>query len=277
MALKFMMLGPLVAMPLVLASAALAIQETPSESDSPPPPSPSETGSDTFVETWSDIQSNRAQAIQSIGKAPQLQAMRAQVRNVIRKSPSDFVNATRRNVIPELYQNEIAQFLVSVGYGPGDLPKAKGDAASIILAAENAVTGSASFADKQILSQMVVRAKPVSITPDTSLGDGFNSTIEFRVLESYKGSSAPDETFKIRQFSDRPPETPLQINTEQEFVLFLSSENYKFSAFKQRGRPSSASQFLGETFAPYLVQNGQMFPLGEGRPVPLSSIDRGTS
>ncbi len=105
------------------AIASIGVASKAQQSEVPPPPDPGVSGSDTYVATWEDIQEERSKAFATLGIAPQQQALRAQVRNSARKLVQNNLTATRSAEIPDLFIDEIAQLLLSIGYGPGGSPE----------------------------------------------------------------------------------------------------------------------------------------------------------
>lgn len=255
----------------VFSVGALAQQD-----EIPPPPTPAIDSDrpDSFVEEWANIQGKRDRALSALGRGAQLQAVQTQVRNTIRKDPSFFVEATRASEIPELYYKEVAQYLLSLGIGPGVLPKAGPEAKKLIESAENVAKGTPTFADLQLLSEVVVIASPSSIKTDTSLDDGFNTTIAFDIIDTMKGSAEVGTSVMVRSYSNTPPNVEQVINRSDQFVLLLSKARYEYVATSSANQRREASEFFAEAFSPYKISGNALLPTGEGQPVPpkLSSI-----
>jgi hypothetical protein len=254
------------------AIASIGVASKAQQSEVPPPPDPGVSGSDTYVATWEDIQEERSKAFATLGIAPQQQALRAQVRNSARKLVQNNLTATRSAEIPDLFIDEIAQLLLSIGYGPGDLPKSQGDATSTILSAQNVVSGNPTFDDYLALSKDVVVATVKSISAAQDADDGMNLTVTFTVDKVAKGNLQPGQTVTIRQYSNSPPGAS-PANPEGQYLLFLSQARYDYVSARRAGRrPQRSGQVFGEVFQPYRVEGDRLLSVGEGQPVPTKAV-----
>lgn len=251
---------------LASGTIALAASAVAQDNSIPPPPEPDRDVSDTFVETWGNIQAKKKKAFEVRGKGQQLNGLRSQVRNTIRKTSKASFKITRASEIPELQIEEITQLLGMLGYEPSDLAKDKNFAQNVVDAAYNIKFGSPNFADISTLSPVIVVAQFSGYASDTDTTDGFNATANFAVSSVVKGTISAGSQISVRQSrpdnSEKPETSDSQsalTDNNGTFLLFLSEEAYRQRVSLKGKKPKKGKEVVySEVFTPYIVQNGSL-------------------
>jgi hypothetical protein len=247
---------------LVLSSASFA--QTP-----PPPPSPDESGPDEFLSYRSANQAARGRALGSLGKANNLNGLRSTIRATLKtRAPSvrfygDPAEFDRQQI------EEVALFLASLGYAPNDVNPGKPGAPELIESASKVLFERSTLRDEVKVAPNVVVGEIAGYKEDSSIGDGFRSTVTFKIVEVIKGGTIPGASINLRQQSGLEGAERIFINTDfspqaaGQFLLFISADTYNvYSAHRGGGKRASlnSGMVVSSVLLPYRIEGTSLLP-----------------
>lgn len=116
------------------------------------------------------------------------------------------------------------------------------------------------------LAEQIVLVEATSALTPSESGDGFGSTVNFRVDESLKGDIAVGDTIQLRQISRAESQVSTDLDPEvgQRFLLLLSSSLYGLESAERGGSPSNGGHV--QALPGYRLEGDSLAPLGVGQP-----------
>lgn len=166
---------------------------------------------------------------------------------------------------------EVIQLLAAAGLRPADILRNRARGVDVFEAASAAIRGEATFQQQAALAQSIVVAEALD-QRQTSAGDGFGSTVRFRVVDRLKGDLSPGTEFVLRQQSTETMDvsTDLRPAADEQFLLLLSRAYYQ-QLVAEAGRQGQDAAYA-QIMPGYLVSPGGLMPTVIGQPR-LSSIE----
>lgn len=165
---------------------------------------------------------------------------------------------------------ETIQFLIAAGANPGDVQRTRTRGVDLFEAASAAIRGEASFAQQASLTPILVVAEVVR-TRHADGGDGFGSSIGFRVVESIKGDLQPGADFVLRQASGSAMDvsTDLRPAVGERFLLMLSRDYYEQLVAEAGNAPRTGA--YAQLLPGFLLRGEELLPTVIGQP-PVASL-----
>ena len=166
---------------------------------------------------------------------------------------------------------EVIQLLAAAGLRPADILRNRARGVDVFEAASAAIRGEATFQQQAALAQSIVVAEALD-QRQTSAGDGFGSTVRFRVVDRLKGDLSPGAEFALRQQSTETMDvsTDLRPAAGEQFLLLLSRDYYQ-QLVAEAGRQGQDAAYA-QIMPGYLVSPEGLMPTVIGQPR-LSSIE----
>lgn len=166
---------------------------------------------------------------------------------------------------------EVIQLLAAAGLRPADILRNRARGVDVFEAASAAIRGEATFQQQAALAQSIVVAEALD-QRQTSAGDGFGSTVRFRVVDRLKGDLSAGAEFALRQQSTETMDvsTDLRPAAGEQFLLLLSRDYYQ-QLVAEAGRQGQDAAYA-QIMPGYLVSPEGLMPTVIGQPR-LSSIE----
>lgn len=257
----------------VLLLPALASSQTaPASSVSTAPPGVERSTADpveSFLDRTAERQRGRENAFARRGLSGvdgQLRALAATAR--IAPPGLGRAGATRPRLEAAL-TTETIQFLAAAGVRPGDVQRARAGGVDLFEAASAAIRGVATFDQQAALTSHVVVAEVVQAR-QAGGGDGFGSSIGFRVIDSLRGPLEPGADFVLRQASGAEKDVSSDLRPEvgERFLLLLSRDYYEQLAAEAGQSPMSGA--YAQLLPGFLLRGDEVLPTVIGQPAVAS-------
>lgn len=177
--------------------------------------------------------------------------------------------ATRERLESTL-TTETIHLLLAAGANPGDVRRLRARGVDLFEAASAAIRGEATFAQQATLAPVVVVAEAVQARQADG-GDGFGSSIGFRVVESLKGDLPAGADFVLRQVSgaEMDVSTDLRPEAGDRFLLLLSRDYYE-QLVAEAGRSPRTGAYA-QLLPGFVVRGEHLLPTVIGQP-PVGSL-----
>lgn len=255
---------------LLVSSGAIGFASIEAQSSDPPPiPQPNDTGPDTLVQSREAGQQARRDAIRARGAEARLVAMRPIVRAHFRAPQRNSVRITNSDRLNDQDAEEVALFLTMLGYDPSTLQGQSANARSLVESASAVLFGVSTIDHELRVSPVVIHGRLTGVA-NASIGDGYNSVATFEIVRSIKGDLPAGSTLQLKQRSGRNSSGEIVLVSGEfladmtgEYLIFVSPEMYRFRANPRVTTPDPV--YYASFLAPYRVQNGRGYPMGEGQ------------
>lgn len=231
-----------------------------------------------YLSRKSDQHAAQERAVQALGRGIDMAELSRLVtgRNLPWEGPAFPITADQRAALITAFNREVSNHLAGRGFGTARIRSLQANNIDLLEAARRNVLGQATTAQRAALAEDVVLAEALSSenpggAPSgpkvESLGDGFQTTQRFRVLETLKGDMPVSTEVAIRQHGTSNDIVPA---AGQQFLLFLSRPHYEQESLARGGRPAAGMQ--GISNAPYAVSGDTLRGTVLGHRVDVTSL-----
>ena len=256
-----------------LWAAPVAAQEAPSGSDQP-----DTTTRETFtagaISALRQQQDRMDRVLDRRGRRAEALAVRALVAaSGVRARLAAGQSGANQAQLDELLRANVSQQLTASGFTGARIRSLRARGIDPVAASDALLSLQATPEQKALLAEGVYEVTFVDRRDDNSLGDGHNSTLNFRIETVVAGTGAVGELIAIRQISGTLPDgSVLEISVEfvpdpgDRFMIFTSRSLYEQAALMNGGQPSDATGVTLFASAPYRIAGEQLAPTATGQP-----------
>lgn len=177
---------------------------------------------EAFLERTAERQRIREAALSRRGATALVAQLRPLLANA-RIAPNGLGrNPQMRARLESALNVEVIQLLAAAGLRPADILRNRARGVDVFEAASAAIRGEATFQQQAALAQSIVVAEALD-QRQSSAGDGFGSTVRFRVVDRLKGDLSAGAEFALRQQSTETMDvsTDLRPAAGEQFLLLL--------------------------------------------------------